>query len=207
MRSLAAVAGSSGFSTTASLAKSTPEVSRPIGGITTHGIRRLGIARTFQSGRLFGELPVIDNLEVTGVGLGLSRREACAKAEAMLAWIGISALADRIAGGLPYTDERRVAIGRALMSNPKVLLLDEVSLGLSPVAIEGLYEQLAGLKARGDTAMIVVEQDLDRTMGFSDRVICMLEGRIVLEGEPQTLGKPAITEAYFGLTTGELTHA
>ena len=91
-----------------------------IGGTRATAIRRLGVARTFQSGRLFGELPVIDNLEVTGVGLGLTRREACAKAEAMLDWIGIAPLADRIAGGLPYTDERRVAIGRALMMEPQL---------------------------------------------------------------------------------------
>ena len=63
-----------------------------------HRIRHLGIARTFQSGRLFGDLPVLDNLAVTGVGLGLSRKEAEERAEAMLAWIGISSLADRIAG-------------------------------------------------------------------------------------------------------------
>jgi branched-chain amino acid transport system ATP-binding protein len=93
------------------------------------------------------------------------------------------------------------------MSNPKVLLLDEVSLGLSPVAIAGLYDQLASLKARGDTAMVVVEQDLDRAMAFSDRVVCMLEGCIALEGAPQTLGKQAITEAYFGLAHQEAAYA
>jgi branched-chain amino acid transport system ATP-binding protein len=104
---------------------------QPIGGKTTFGIRRLGIARTFQSGRLFSELSVIDNLEVTGIGLGLTRREAAAKAEAMLDWIGIAALTDRIAGGLPYTDERRVAIGRALMMEPRYLLLDEPAAGMA----------------------------------------------------------------------------
>src|SRR5688572_5708461 len=102
-----------------------------IGGKTTFGIRRLGIARTFQSGRLFGELPVIDNLEVTALGLALSHREAAARAEAMLDWIGIGALTDRVAGGLPYTDERRVAIGRALMMEPRYLLLDEPAAGMS----------------------------------------------------------------------------
>ena len=86
---------------------------KDIGSTPPHKIRHLGIARTFQSGRLFGDLAVIDNLEVTGVGLGLTRRAAIAKAEAMLDWVGISHLTDRLAGGLPYTDERRVAIGRA----------------------------------------------------------------------------------------------
>ena len=66
--------------------------------IAAHKLRRKGVARTFQSGRLFGDLPVIDNLEVTGVGLGQTRRDATAEAERVLDWMGISHLAERIAG-------------------------------------------------------------------------------------------------------------
>ena len=91
----------------------------------------LGIARTFQGGRLFRDLAVIDNLEVTGVGLGQSRAQARAEAVAMLDWIGIPALQNRIAGTLPYTDERRVAIGRALIGKPDYILLDEPAAGMS----------------------------------------------------------------------------
>ena len=89
-----------------------------LSGLKPHELRRRGVARTFQGGRLFRDLAVIDNLEVTGVGLGLSRATAIAEAEAMLDWVGIAPLANRIAGALPYTDERRVAIGRALMGTP-----------------------------------------------------------------------------------------
>ena len=102
-----------------------------LSGLKPNLLRRRGIARTFQGGRLFRDLPVIDNLEVTGVGLGQSRRAAIAEAEAMLEWVGIAPLASRIAGTLPYTDERRVAIGRALMGRPKYLLLDEPAAGMS----------------------------------------------------------------------------
>src|SRR6202158_5962653 len=82
-----------------------------VNGIAAHKLRRKGVARTFQSGRLFRDLPVVDNLEVTGVGFGLTRRDAIAEAERVMDWLGLSHLASAIAGALPYNDERRVAIG------------------------------------------------------------------------------------------------
>lgn len=163
-----------------------------------------GIAMVPEGRRLFVDMTVRENLQVAGEN---GRSGAWTLSTVLEALPVLAPLLDVVTGGLSGGQRQAVAIGRALMSNPQVLLLDEVSLGLSPVAIEGLYEQLAGLKGRGDTAMIVVEQDLDRAMTFSDRVICMLEGRIALEGEPQGLGKQAITDAYFGLAHGEMAHA
>jgi branched-chain amino acid transport system ATP-binding protein len=163
-----------------------------------------GIAMVPEGRRLFVDMTVRENLQVAGEN---GRSGAWTLSTVLAALPVLAPLLNVVTGGLSGGQRQAVAIGRALMSNPKVLLLDEVSLGLSPVAIKGLYEQLAGLKGRGDTAMIVVEQDLDRAMAFSDRVICMLEGRIALEGRPRVLGKPAITEAYFGLTHPESTHA
>src|SRR5258707_8703375 len=103
-----------------------------VNSIAAHKLRRNGVARTFQSGRLFRELPVVDNLEVTGVGLGLTRRHAIAEAERVMDWLGRSHLAGAIAGALPYTDERRVAIGRAIIGNPTYLMVDEPSAGTAP---------------------------------------------------------------------------
>lgn len=163
-----------------------------------------GVAMVPEGRRLFIDMTVRENLQVAGEN---GRSGAWTLDSVLAALPSLAPLLNVPTGGLSGGQRQAVAIGRALMSNPKVLLLDEVSLGLSPVAIEGLYEQLASLKARGDTAMVVVEQDLDRAMAFSDRVVCMLEGRIVLDGEPQVLGKQAITEAYFGLTHGELIDA
>ena len=84
------------------------------------------------------------------------------------------------------------------MTNPEMLLLDEVSLGLSPVAVEQVYTSLASLMKSGTTC-IIVEQDLNRARGIADRIICMLEGKIVLEGPSAQVSRDQITEAYFGL--------
>ncbi|MEO8683727.1 MAG: ABC transporter ATP-binding protein [Devosia sp.] len=163
-----------------------------------------GIAMVPEGRRLFIDMTVRENLMVAGEN---GRPGAWTLPTVVDALPSLAPLLNVLTGGLSGGQRQAVAIGRALMSNPKVLLLDEVSLGLSPVAIEGLYEQLASLKGLGDTAMVVVEQDLDRAMAFCDRVICLLEGRIALEGKPQPLGKQAITEAYFGLAHRETAYA
>ena len=101
-------------------------------------------------------------------------------------------------GHLSGGEQQATAIGRALMSNPDVLLLDEVSLGLSPLIVDRVYAALQGLIASG-TTIILVEQDLNRALSVSDRVICMLEGRIALEGPSKAVSRDDVTKAYFGL--------
>jgi branched-chain amino acid transport system ATP-binding protein len=95
-------------------------------------------------------------------------------------------------------ERQATAIGRTLMTNPSVLLLDEVSLGLAPVAVEDLYRSLTAVIESG-TTVLLVEQDLGRAMGIAQRVVCMLEGRLVLEGPVDQLTREQVTEAYFGL--------
>jgi len=106
------------------------------------------------------------------------------------------------AGTLSGGEQQATAIGRALMSNPSVLLLDEVSLGLSPLAVDRVYESLAGLMQSG-TTIILVEQDLSRAMRVASRIVCLLEGRVALEGESASLPRERVTEAYFGLGAAE----
>ena len=106
----------------------------------------------------------------------------------------------RRAGNLSGGEQQATAIGRALMSNPIVLLLDEVSLGLAPVAVDGVYDSLRAVISEG-TTVLLVEQDLERALGFADRVVCMLEGRVVLEDRADTAAREKITQAYFGLHT------
>jgi branched-chain amino acid transport system ATP-binding protein len=171
----------------------------PLGAVTTHGIRRLGIARTFQSGRLFGELPVIDNLEVTGIGLGLSRREACAKAEAMLDWIGIGALADRVAGGLPYTDERRVAIGRALMMEPRYLLLDEPAAGMSAEEAQDLIRLIRRIVAEMKCGVLLIEHNIGLVLNICDHIHVLDSGELIEDGAPaQIKASEKVRHAYMG---------
>ena len=102
------------------------------------------------------------------------------------------------AGSLSGGEQQATAIGRALMANPELLLLDEVSLGLSPLVVDRVYKQLKSLMVRGAT-IILVEQDLNRALSVADRVICMLEGRVALEGRATELTRPQVTDAYFGL--------
>jgi branched-chain amino acid transport system ATP-binding protein len=102
------------------------------------------------------------------------------------------------AGSLSGGEQQATAIGRALMANPELLLLDEVSLGLSPLVVDRVYKQLKSLMVRGAT-IILVEQDLNRALSVADRVICMLEGRVALEGRASELTRLQVTDAYFGL--------
>ena len=102
------------------------------------------------------------------------------------------------AGDLSGGQQQATAIGRALMTNPRLLLLDEVSLGLSPVAVEQLYTSLRALM-RGGTTVVLVEQDLNRALAVADRVVCMLEGRVVLERAAAETSREEVLAAYFGL--------
>jgi len=102
------------------------------------------------------------------------------------------------AGSLSGGEQQATAIGRALMTNPDLLLLDEVSLGLSPLVVDRVYKQLRNLMTGGAT-IILVEQDLKRALAVADRLICMLEGRVVLQGRASDFTRNQVTDAYFGL--------
>ena len=120
---------------------------------------------------------------------------------------------DRVQALFPILKERRhnpgtalsggqqqmVAIGRALMSNPRVLLCDELSLGLAPVVIKEIYAAFPLIKQSG-TSIIIVEQDIGQALRVADHVHCMMEGRITLSGKPSELSREAIHDAYFGVS-------
>jgi branched-chain amino acid transport system ATP-binding protein len=170
-----------------------------IGGLPAHEVRRRGVARTFQSGRLFGELSVADNLEVTGVGLGLSRREAGAMAYEMLDWIGISHLAERQAGGLPYTDERRVAIGRALIRQPKYLLLDEPAAGMSAEEAAGLSELIRKAVAEFGCGVLLIEHNIGLVLTVCDDITVLDSGEVIERGAPALIkASEKVRHAYMG---------
>jgi branched-chain amino acid transport system ATP-binding protein len=162
---------------------------------------RQGLALVPEGRRLFGDMSVRENLLVAGENGRPGPWTMEAVLDALPALRPIVALpAQALSGG----QRQAVAIGRALMANPDVLLLDEVSLGLSPLAVQQVYDNLAALRRSGATTLLLVEQDLDRALSFADRVLCMREGAIVLEGAASQLSRDAITQAYFGLETEEV---
>ncbi len=102
------------------------------------------------------------------------------------------------AGNLSGGEQQATAIGRALMTNPRLLLLDEVSLGLAPVVVDEVYRSLGRLIETGAT-VVLVEQDLTRALRVATRVVCLLEGQVVLEGPAAEMSREQVVQAYFGL--------
>jgi branched-chain amino acid transport system ATP-binding protein len=158
-----------------------------------------GIALVPEGRRLFPNLTVEENLRVARAS---GRGGRWSVDEVFEAFPLIAPLRRKRAASLSGGEQQATAIGRALMTNPRLLLLDEVSLGLAPVVVEDVYRSLRGL-IEGGTTVVLVEQDLARAMSVADRVACMLEGRIVLEGARGELTREQVTEAYFGLRREE----
>jgi branched-chain amino acid transport system ATP-binding protein len=173
--------------------------------IAAHKLRRKGVARTFQSGRLFRELAVVDNLEVTGVGLGLNRREAIAEAERVMDWLGLSHLAGAIAGALPYTDERRVAIGRAIMGNPRYLLLDEPAAGMSEHESHDLAAIIKRIATELGVGVLLIEHNIGLVLKLCERIFVLDSGEIIEDGPPdQVRNSDAVRHAYMGTQREEI---
>ncbi len=155
----------------------------------------LGIALTPEGRRIFPSLTVEENLLV---GAHTKRTGHWNLETVYAAFPLVSDRRDRIGLNLSGGEQQAVAIGRALMSNPDLLLLDEVSLGLAPVVVEQIYAALPQITAAG-TTVLVVEQDVNQALKVADRVQCLLEGRTVLEGTASTLTRDQIATAYFGI--------
>jgi branched-chain amino acid transport system ATP-binding protein len=173
--------------------------------LPAHQRVRRGLAMVPEGRRLFGDMSVRENLRVAG---DHGRAGEWTLHKVLDALPALAPIVDRPAAALSGGQRQAAAIGRALMANPDVLLLDEVSLGLSPLAVEEVYRNLATLRAAGRTSLLLVEQDLSRALAFADRVLCLREGRIVLQGEAETLTREAVTEAYFGVeSVGVESHA
>ncbi|MGE4064792.1 MAG: ABC transporter ATP-binding protein [Rhodospirillaceae bacterium] len=162
--------------------------------------RKAGIARTFQAGRLFKDMSVVENVEVTGVGLGLSRREARNRGLDILDWLGLSAKAEQTAGALPYTDERRVGIARALMLSPAFVLMDEPAAGMSDVECEELMALVSAMPSLYGCGVLLIEHNMRVVMSVCARVHVLDGGRSVAEGScAEIQNNPAVIGAYLGM--------
>src|SRR5262245_949078 len=167
----------------------------PIGDLPAHAVARRGIALVPEGRRLFPSLTVEENLLIGGQG-GRPGPWSLARIYELF-----PALAERrhmpstaLSGG----QQQMAAIGRALMSNPKLLLCDEVSLGLAPIVVREIYARLPSLIAEG-LSLIIVEQDIVQALKAASHVYCLQEGRVALEGAASGLTREAISAAYFGV--------
>lgn len=166
----------------------------PLDGLRPHQRARRGIATVPEGRRLFPSLSVRENL-LMGVVRGRTGRWTLDAVHELFPFV--ADLRDRPAGALSGGEQQAVAIGRALLSNPRVLLLDEVSLGLAPAVVGRLYRTLADVRGSG-LAMIVVEQDVGQVLRLADRVLCLRSGRPVLDAPADGVTTADVTAAYFG---------
>jgi len=166
-----------------------------LSGVPSHERVRKGVALVPEGRRLFVQMTVEENLLL---GRSAGRPGDWSVERVLETFPNLKPRRHAKAGHLSGGEQQATAIGRALMSNPDLLLLDEVSLGLSPLVVDRVYASLQGLISSG-TTIVLVEQDLNRALSVSNKVICMLEGRIALAGESKTVSRDEVTKAYFGL--------
>jgi branched-chain amino acid transport system ATP-binding protein len=164
-------------------------------GRATAAIVAAGVVLVPEGRRLFPSLTVEENLRL---GWGVGRKGEFGFGAL---WQLFPQLAERKrqrAASLSGGQQQMVALGRALLANPKLLLCDEISLGLSPIVVNELYALILRIKQRS-VGIVIVEQDISRSLDIADRFYCLLEGRVVLSGHPGEVGRDAVVQHYFGL--------
>ena len=168
-------------------------------GWSPHQLGRTGLARTFQAVRLFRDLPVVENLEVAAVGTGLGRREASKRALDILKWMNFEHKAFDQADTLPYGEERRVGIGRALAMSPRFVLLDEPAAGLSDSECDELMGVISRIPDDFGCGVLLIEHNMRVIMGVCHRIHVIDSGKTIAEGTPEEIqANPDVIRAYLG---------
>jgi branched-chain amino acid transport system ATP-binding protein len=187
---------------------------REIQHMTAPQIVRLGVARTFQGTRLFPQLSVRENLRAAAqlrhrlsfvdAVLGLTRlahvnRSVDQLTDELLDLIALHARADDRAADLPYGDQRRLELARALATRPRLLMLDEPAAGMNAAETQGLLRLIDNIRRRYGVAVIVVEHDMDLIMNLCDRIQVLAHGELIFEGNPREVqANPRVREVYLG---------
>jgi ABC-type branched-subunit amino acid transport system ATPase component len=186
-------------------------------------IAQLGLVRTFQNIGLFPYLSVLDNLLIgqhpefsatileIAFGLPRARREEAARTEkalALLHSLGIQPLQSAIVSGLPYGSQKLIEIARAMMSQPKLLLLDEPVAGMTASEKEQIKSLILKISANKNLSVLLIDHDMSFVMGLCDRLIVLSFGQVLAEGTPEAIQKnPAVIEAYLGEEASHLVEA
>ena len=190
----------------------------PLAKLKRHAITKLGIARTFQNIRLFRSMTALENVMVgtdahskVGVLNALFRTprhrntEAASVKRAMelLRFVGIDKRANELASSLPYGDQRRLEIARAMATRPKLLCLDEPAAGFNPAEKQELMDLIRKVRDQGYTVLLI-EHDMKLVMGVTDRIVVLEFGRKIAEGTPAEIrDNPAVIAAYLGVEEGQ----
>lgn len=191
----------------------------PIQGLHTEKIVEKGIARTFQNIRLFGYLSVLDNVKIAanlemdyGILQGMFRtpaywreeREITAKAMSILQIFDLDRYKHFSAHSLPYGQQRKLEIARAMATNPKVLLLDEPAAGMNPIETEELMETIDLIRKKFDMTILLIEHDMKLVLGICERLMVLNYGQTIAEGDPhEVINDPTVVSAYLGTAQEE----
>jgi branched-chain amino acid transport system ATP-binding protein len=193
---------------------------RSIVGWPPHRVARAGVARTFQNIRLFQELSVLDNVRVAANStapypmlqalvrsgrFGRAERALTRRAMRLLRRLGLYELRHQPARSLPYGQQRRLEIARALATRPHLLLLDEPTAGMNPRETTALMETILGLRRDFGLTILLIEHDMRVVMGICERVVVLDYGVVIAEGPPQVIRRdPAVIAAYLGQPSADV---